>query len=86
MDVLRQYPNTTLLIEGHTDSKLSAAHNMDLSKRRSSSVKTFFVNKGLNASRFQTRGYGLERPVADNNTVEGRALNRRVEMKATFIY
>ncbi len=86
VDVLRQYPNTTLLIEGHTDSKLSAAHNMDLSKRRSNSVKTFFVNKGLNASRFQTRGYGLERPVADNNTAEGRALNRRVEMKATFIY
>jgi outer membrane protein OmpA-like peptidoglycan-associated protein len=86
VDVLRQYPNTTLIIEGHTDSKLSAAHNMDLSKRRSNSVKTFFVNKGLNASRFQTRGYGPERPVADNNTVEGRALNRRVEMKAIFIY
>jgi len=83
-EILAGYPNTTLVIEGHTDSRASAAHNKDLSQRRANTVKMFFVNKGLKASRFTTFGYGLERPIADNKTEEGRALNRRVSIKATF--
>lgn len=83
-EILAEYPNTTLVIEGHTDSRASAAHNKDLSQRRANSVKTFFVKKGLQAGRFTTFGYGLERPIGDNETEEGRALNRRVSIKATF--
>ena len=85
-EILAEYPNTTLVIEGHTDSRASAAHNKDLSDRRARSVKSFFVNKGLRASRFTTFGYGLERPIADNATEAGRALNRRVSIVATFHY
>lgn len=83
-EILRDYPNTTLVIEGHTDSRASNAHNLDLSRRRANSVKMFFVNKGLDAKRFAAFGYGEDRPIADNNTEEGRALNRRVTIVATF--
>ncbi len=86
VEILRQYPNTTLVIEGHTDSRASAAHNKSLSQRRADAVKAYFVNRGLAASRFTANGYGLERPIADNNTAAGRAMNRRVEIKATFVY
>lgn len=84
--ILLEYPNTTLEIEGHTDSRASAAHNKALSQRRSNSVKAYLMSKGLTESRFTTViGYGLERPIATNATVEGRAMNRRVELKATFV-
>ena len=83
-DILKKYPSALLYIEGHTDNKSGAAYNKNLSQRRAASVKAFFVNKGLNASRFTTAGYGLERPIASNATAEGRARNRRVTIKATF--
>lgn len=82
--ILLAYPKTTLYIEGHTDNKSGAAYNKDLSHRRANAVKAFFVNKGLASSRFTTAGFGLERPIADNTTEEGRAKNRRVSIKATF--
>lgn len=81
---LTKYPNLTLYIEGHTDNRASAPYNLDLSQRRARSVKNFFIKKGFNASRFTTAGFGLERPIADNNTEEGRAMNRRVAIKANF--
>lgn len=85
-EILKQFPNTTLVIEGHTDSRASAAHNKALSQRRANAVKTYLVNKGIAASRFTSVvGYGLERPIATNETDEGRAMNRRVELKATFV-
>jgi outer membrane protein OmpA-like peptidoglycan-associated protein/tetratricopeptide (TPR) repeat protein len=83
-DIIKDYPNVTLYIEGHTDSRAPAAYNMDLSIRRAASVKDFFVKRGFAASRFSSAGFGLTRPIADNNTEEGRALNRRVSIKATF--
>lgn len=83
-EILTKYPNTTLTIDGHTDNRSGAAYNKDLSQRRASSVKAFFVNKGLSAARFTTAGYGLEKPIADNGSEEGRAMNRRVGIKATF--
>jgi OOP family OmpA-OmpF porin len=83
-DILLKYSNTTLDIEGHTDNRAGAVYNKDLSHRRANSVKAFFVTRGLNARRFTTAGYGLERPIADNSTEEGRALNRRVAIRATF--
>lgn len=83
-DIMGQYPWITLHIEGHTDSRASAPYNLDLSNRRAASVRTFFIKRGLAAERFTSIGYGLTRPIADNNTEEGRALNRRVAMKADF--
>lgn len=83
-DYLKKYPNLSLSIEGHTDNKAPAAYNRNLSLRRSNSVKTFFVKKGFSAGRFFTAGFGLEQPVASNDTEEGRAKNRRVVIKAIF--
>ncbi len=87
VEILNEYPNTTLAIEGHTDSRASAPYNKDLSQRRAASVKKFFMDRGLKANRFTSVvGYGLERPIATNATEEGRQMNRRVSIKATFIY
>ncbi len=85
-DIMAEYPWITLSIEGHTDNVASAPYNLDLSNRRAKSVKTFFIKRGLAENRFSSAGYGLTRPIADNKTVEGRAMNRRVAMKADFHY
>jgi outer membrane protein OmpA-like peptidoglycan-associated protein len=68
------------LIEGHTDSTGDAAHNMDLSKRRAEAVKAVLVSQfGIDAARLTTAGLGSTKPVASNDTPQGRAENRRVE-------
>lgn len=85
-DIIKDYPTITLYIEGHTDNKAPAAYNLDLSKRRAASVKNFFISKGFAAKMFTTAGFGLERPIADNTTEEGRATNRRVAIQATFYF
>ncbi len=78
-DYMRQYPNTTAVIEGHTDSRASDRYNQALSQRRVDAVKAVLVNRfGVDASRLQAIGYGESRPVAPNNTREGRQQNRRV--------
>lgn len=64
-------------VEGHTDSQGDDASNMDLSKRRSMSVVRWLVGKGVDCKRLVAVGFGETRPVADNNTDEGRAQNRR---------
>lgn len=81
---LAKYPKLTLYIEGHTDSRAPAPYNLDLSKRRAKSVRDYFVKKGFAAGRFTSEGFGLTRPIADNDTEEGRAMNRRVAIKANF--
>jgi outer membrane protein OmpA-like peptidoglycan-associated protein len=81
---LAKYPNLTLYIEGHTDSRAPAPYNLDLSKRRAKSVKEYFIKKGFGAGRFVSEGFGLTRPIADNTSEEGRAMNRRVAIKADF--
>ncbi len=69
------------LIEGHTDSTGDAAHNMDLSKRRAEAVKSVLVSQfGIEAGRLTTAGLGASKPIASNNTPQGRAENRRVEI------
>ncbi len=68
------------LIEGHTDSTGDASHNSTLSERRAATVMDFLRSQGLAAHRLTAQGYGMERPVADNGTVEGRRQNRRVEI------
>ncbi|MEI6583073.1 MAG: OmpA family protein [Chitinophagia bacterium] len=83
--ILLAYPQTTLIIEGHTDNIASKAYNKGLSQRRANRVKNYLISKGIVATRFTSVvGYGLEQPIADNATEEGRALNRRVYIKAQF--
>jgi outer membrane protein OmpA-like peptidoglycan-associated protein len=71
--------NFKLLIDGHTDNVGGAAYNMKLSQNRANSVKTYLVNKGIDASRITAKGYGMTKPIASNKTKEGRQKNRRVE-------
>ncbi|MCK9798884.1 porin [Pseudomonas chlororaphis] len=79
-DFMNQYPQTTTVVEGHTDSVGPDAYNQKLSERRASAVKQVLVNQyGVGANRVQSVGYGESRPVADNATEAGRAVNRRVE-------
>jgi outer membrane protein OmpA-like peptidoglycan-associated protein len=78
--VLRKYPRTDLEIVGHTDSRGGEAPNQKLSERRAAAVRDVLVREGVDPSRITTRGAGETRPVATNDTPEGRALNRRVEI------
>jgi OOP family OmpA-OmpF porin len=79
-DFMKQYPQTTTVVEGHTDSKGTDAYNQNLSERRANAVRDVLVNQyGVEAERVNAAGYGEGRPVADNATDAGRAVNRRVE-------
>lgn len=69
-----------VVIEGHTDSRGSAADNQKLSLQRAESVRTHLASQGMDASKIEARGLGPDRPVATNDTAEGRAMNRRVEL------
>jgi outer membrane protein OmpA-like peptidoglycan-associated protein len=80
VEFLRQHPDQQVVIEGHTDSTGSADYNLGLSERRADSVARFLEREGIERSRIQARGYGLERPIASNATVAGRQQNRRVEI------
>jgi OOP family OmpA-OmpF porin len=76
---LKAYPDTTGIVEGHTDSKGSDAYNMKLSQRRAASVEKYLVEKfNIDAARLSTVGYGESKPVASNKTEAGRQQNRRV--------
>lgn len=78
-DALKKKPALKLRIEGHTDSTGEADKNLDLSKRRAASVKAALVKLGIDESRLMTEGFGQTRPLGSNDTVQGRAENRRVE-------
>lgn len=78
--ILGEYPETNVVIVGHTDSSGSNAYNMNLSEKRAKSVTQFFVNQGLASNRFTTQWFGEEKPEYDNSTPEGRAKNRRVNV------
>lgn len=79
-DFMKQYPSTSTVVEGHTDSVGSDTYNQGLSERRAKAVRDVLVNQyGVDGSRVNAVGYGESRPVADNATAEGRAINRRVE-------
>ncbi len=78
--VMRDNPGIRVNIEGHTDSVGSDAYNQGLSERRTKSVVDYLVGKGIDAGRLIATGYGESRPVATNDTAEGRAQNRRVEL------
>ncbi|WP_213997706.1 OmpA family protein [Arsukibacterium sp.] len=77
---LNDHPERTALIEGHTDNVGSASSNILLSQRRAQAVKAFLVAEGIAGSRLDASGKGLDMPLASNNTADGRAQNRRVEV------
>ncbi|MFI5301788.1 MAG: OmpA family protein [Polyangiales bacterium] len=79
--ILREHPEITKVrIEGHTDNRGGADHNKDLSTRRAASVVKWLTTKGkLDAKRFESEGFGQDRPIDTNDTPEGRQNNRRVE-------
>jgi outer membrane protein OmpA-like peptidoglycan-associated protein len=77
---LGEYPDRTVLIEGHTDSVGSEESNQLLSQRRAESVRSYLVNRGVSANRLTTAGLGQGSPVASNDTATGRQQNRRVEV------
>lgn len=79
-----KYKEAQLEVSGHTDNRGAKAYNQKLSERRAASVKAYLVKKGVSASRVTTKGYGLEQPMADNKTAEGRAQNRRVEIRSVL--
>jgi len=80
--VLRDNPGLRVTVEGHTDSVGSAAYNQKLSERRAQAVKRYLVRQGIDPSRITTEGYGKSRPIASNETEEGRAQNRRADIIA----
>ena len=82
--LLDNNPDGNLIIEGHTSSDGQSESNLLLSKMRAAAVKDFLVKLGVNPDRLKTEGYGEERPIADNETLEGRALNRRVQFRTEF--
>lgn len=77
---LQDNADTDILVIGHTDNVGRAEYNMGLSDRRAASVKNYAIAQGLSASRIKTEGKGATEPIASNETDEGRAQNRRVEI------
>lgn len=78
--LLEKYPNATVTIEGHASSDGSGPYNQILSEKRAAAVKQSLVEKGINADRLSTVGYGETKPIEPNNTTKGRAKNRRVQL------
>ncbi|MBD3582423.1 OmpA family protein [Flavobacterium selenitireducens] len=77
--VFKEYPDTNIHIFGYTDNTGTVDHNLKLSEQRAASVRSYLSGKGISASRFTTTGFGIADPIATNETVDGRAQNRRVE-------
>ncbi len=80
-EALKQAPTVEVEIQAHTDSQGSEESNDDLSRRRAETVRRYMVYRGVNPEQLRATGYGEARPVADNDTAEGRARNRRVEFR-----
>ncbi|MEM1336234.1 MAG: OmpA family protein [Bacteroidota bacterium] len=78
--IFNEYPKSNILIEGHTDSAGSEEYNWSLSQQRAESVTQYLISKGIAANRFTTKWYGETQPRATNETSEGKAKNRRVEL------
>lgn len=81
IDVAKRYPDIKFEVSGHCDNQNTTGINPVLSERRAAAVKAYMVKKGIAADRITTAGYSDTKPVADNNTPEGRAANRRVEIR-----
>lgn len=75
------YSGLRIEIQAHTDNMGEAGYNQSLSEKRANSVRDYMIGKGVAANRMEVKGYGESKPIADNSTREGRAENRRVELK-----
>lgn len=82
-DQLEAFPNSEFEISGHTDNRGKPKVNLKLSQDRAESVRTYLVNRGIAVSRLVAKGYGDTRPLASNETADGRAQNRRIEFNRT---
>lgn len=80
VEQLQRCPNIPMEIDGHTDSIGAENYNQGLGQRRAEAVKDYFVSKGVRSSRLTARSFGESRPVASNDTEDGRQTNRRVEL------
>jgi outer membrane protein OmpA-like peptidoglycan-associated protein len=80
VEMIKSDKISKLVVNGHTDATGTAEYNLGLSEKRAQSVKTYLVSKGISSNRISTHGYGITKPIAPNNTVEGRGKNRRVEI------
>lgn len=78
--ILNKYPDTEIIVEGHTDSTGSREHNMDLSIRRAQSVSNDLASGAVHITRLHVMGYGPDQPVESNKTNRGRQANRRVDL------
>ena len=83
-EFLKETPNVSVKVEGHTDNIGAKEYNQKLSERRAKSVANYLIDKGVDSSRVTIQGYGFSKPIADNKTEEGRAKNRRTELKFTI--
>jgi outer membrane protein OmpA-like peptidoglycan-associated protein len=79
--VLNEYNKTLVDVMGHTDSTGTDAINQPLSERRAASVGQYLISQGIDSRRVATQGFGKTRPIASNDTPEGRSQNRRVELQ-----
>ena len=80
-DALLSVSQVDIELGGHTDSQGPQSYNQGLSQRRADSVKKYLASRGVAEASMTTKGYGESQPIADNGTKDGRALNRRVELK-----
>lgn len=81
VELLNQLPKRSLVIQGHTDSIGPKEYNMELSEKRAKAVYDYMMEKGLKIKKVSYKGYGANKPIADNSTKEGRTVNRRVEFR-----
>lgn len=81
VDILNKYPKIVLEVSGHTSNTGDYDHNVNLSKKRAIYVGAYLIQKGIDGARIQTKGYGPDMPIAENDTEENRKQNRRVEIK-----
>jgi OOP family OmpA-OmpF porin len=81
-DSLRGCPNIPVRVEGHTDAIGGDDYNQRLGLRRAQAVRRYFTDHGIASRRISARSFGESRPIASNDTDEGRSLNRRVELHA----
>ena len=82
LEGLSNQPDLSIVIQGHTDAIGPEDYNQKLSEQRAQAVYEYFISKGVSSERMQTVGYGESRPVADNSSAQGRALNRRTEISS----